>query len=677
MKKVLIYAGTTEGRILAECLAQSGIGSTVSVATEYGEEVMPRLAGIEVRVGRLNMEQMIQLAQQEEYTAIVDATHPFAVEVSENIRTSANAIKIPYLRLQRNTEADEELSDVTRKVFGDAKACAKALEAIDGKIFLTTGSKELAIFCENEQVKERLVVRVLPGEESIRLCKEQELSGKQIVAMQGPFSKELNVALMKQYGVTCMVTKESGKTGGLDEKLQAAKECGVTVFVIGNPEVQQGLNFEQLVEELERLCGRTISTDSIVSGELRISLVGIGMGTEGTLTLRAKELLEKTDYLYGAKRMIAPYDAKVKKEPYYLSKDIIPQLKKINYNTKIIYVTILFSGDSGFYSGAGKMYQELQAAGYLQVEIVPGISSISYLSAKSGIPWQDAALFSAHGKGDIIGWKDEFLQKVKYNRYTFMLLSGGKDLRAIGALLLKEALDCMIFAGGEMSYPQESYVYLTPQEASAWSGEGLYSCVIIHENFANQKLSWHIRDDAFIRDKIPMTKDEIRALSMVKLQLERNAVVYDVGSGTGSMAIEAASHNYSIQVYAIEQNPDAVGLLRQNIEKFNLSNIEVVEGMAPKVMKELPTPTHVFIGGSKGNLKHIINQIINLKRNPEDVIRVVINAISLETIQELTDMAKEYPQMELVQVQVNKARAAGRYHLMQSENPVMIASLDL
>lgn len=196
-EKVLIYAGTTEGRLLAQELSRAHIACDVHVATEYGQMVMPELAGVKVCVGRLDVEEMRALLKkngQNNYAAVVDATHPFATEVSANIRESTKGSGIPYLRLQRRMDdgicsipENEGMKERagTVHVFADYESCVQALTDTSGNILLTTGSKELAVFAP---LKERLFVRVLPGLESIGLCEKAGIRGKQILAMQGPFS---------------------------------------------------------------------------------------------------------------------------------------------------------------------------------------------------------------------------------------------------------------------------------------------------------------------------------------------------------------------------------------------------------------------------------------------------------------------------------------------------------
>ncbi len=187
-----------------------------------------------------------------------------------------------------------------------------------------------------------------------------------------------------------------------------------------------------------------------------------------------------------------------------------------------------------------------------------------------------------------------------------------------------------------------------------------------------EKITHGIKDDEFLRDDVPMTKEEVRAISICKLNLTENAVLYDIGSGTGSVAVEAASCSKTIKVYAVETNPLAVNLINKNREKFALPNIEVAEGMAPTVMESLPVPTHAFIGGTKGNLKDILTTLY--KKN--NSMRVVMNAVSLESVSEMTMALKEFPVVddEVIQVSISKARKISSYHMMTANNPVFIFS---
>ena len=163
---------------------------------------------------------------------------------------------MPYLRLKREAENESNYDKIT--YFKSNESCAKALESVEGNIMLTTGSKELAVYCSKEEVKQRLYVRILPGMESLKLCLKHGISGKQILALQGPFTIEMNEAMLLQYRIKCLVTKKSGRTGGYQEKLKAAEKQKIPVFVIDHEEKGKGYSFEEVCNQLEKICGQKI-----------------------------------------------------------------------------------------------------------------------------------------------------------------------------------------------------------------------------------------------------------------------------------------------------------------------------------------------------------------------------------------------------------------------------------
>ena len=224
MKEVLIFAGTTEGRKLSDWLCEKKISNTVCVATEYGGLVLAENPFRKVKMGRMNVSEMQTMFLSGAYDMVIDATHPYATAVTENIRQAVEGCDISYYRLLREMDEEETYDKIT--YFYDCRSCAEALTEVEGNILLTTGSKELDIYCK-EEIKARLYVRILPGIESLELCKKQGIAGKQIVALQGPFSVELNEALIHQYQITCLVTKKSGKTG----KVTVEKVTYIPIYV--------------------------------------------------------------------------------------------------------------------------------------------------------------------------------------------------------------------------------------------------------------------------------------------------------------------------------------------------------------------------------------------------------------------------------------------------------------
>lgn len=706
MKKIVIFAGTTEGRRLSEILADAGIAHTVCVATEYGEIVMreqtdAEAAGakeqplVSLHRGRMDRKQMEEFLRNEGYEIVVDATHPYAKVVTENLRgavatlqTSEKKAQFPiYLRLEREIVETPEAENpaVNIRYFESNADCARALENTEGNILLTTGSKELAMYCTSGRLHDRLYVRILPGRESLELCMEQGIKGRQILALQGPFSTEMNAAILKQYDIRHMVTKNSGRTGGYQEKLEAAKILGIPVYVIqparkaveatGNTLRTDTDSFAGICRKLEQLCDCKLSGQ----GSMEICLAGIGMGSKDGQTQEVQHAIETADILLGAERMIERYSAKIEKRPYYMTEQILPYLEQLQKNGLTaqkdpLRVTVLFSGDTGFYSGCRKLYvalQEAVAAGALNagVRILPGISSVATLAARVGESYEDAAILSMHGKK-----LNRLSTTVESHEKVFLLTSGSEDIRKIGRLLAEAGLtDCEVTVGYQMSYPEENIRLLTPEQCEEITEEGLYTCLIRNPHWQPGRLTHGRADTCFLRDaKTPMTKEEVREVSICKLHLTQNAVVYDIGSGTGSVAIEIAGVPGEVQVYAIERKPEAVELLRKNREQFHMDNIQIIEVPAPEGLEELPVPTHAFIGGSGGRLLDILQTLY--RKNPH--MRIVINAISMETIAELKEVLDTFPveEEEILQMQVSRVKKLGGYHLPQAENPVWICS---
>ena len=675
MKEVLIFGGTTEGRRLSEYLAEAGIAHTICVATEYGEQVLKEHSLVKVHQGRMQEQEIRTFIKEKDYAAVVDATHPYAEVITQNIKAALEGLPIPYYRLQRKMAENQTYEKLY--YFDSHEECALALEAVNGNILLTTGSKELIVYTSKEILRSRLYIRVLPSMESIRLCEEKGISGKQILALQGPFSAELNEAIFRQYNITCIVTKESGINGGFSEKIQAAKNLDIPVFVISNTTKKDGLSFVEICSVMNKLY--TKINEKKNKEIFEIILAGTGMGAKGNLTKEAEQEIAQADIILGAERMISKYEPKLEKRPYYLASQIVPYLReqqdKMTETGK--KVVILFSGDSGFYSGCEKLYQSLKQEieqGELpaSLRILPGISSISYLAARIGVNYQDVAIRSIHGKQD---WEQEALVTVKQNAKTFLLTSGVKDIQALGRLFLENGLEqCVITAGYQLSYPEEELLELSVGACCKLTKEGLYTCLIQNPDVEAKLLTHGKADEDFIRDKVPMTKEEVREVSICKLRLQEDSVLYDIGSGTGSIAVEAACLSESVRVFAIERKEEAVSLIKSNCNRFGTRNVTGIQALAPEGMENLPVPTHAFIGGSGGNMKEIMAALY--QKNPK--LRVVMNAISIETICEMREVIEAYKDnmkdLDIVQLQASKAKMIGDYHLMQAQNPVWICS---
>ncbi len=718
-KKVLVFGGTVEGRQVSDFLSEKEVFHTLCVATEYGEEVLTPGRYLEIRQGRLNVEQMRELMRQEGFCVSVDATHPYAVEVSRNIREACGLEHLRYLRYLRSGLTAEEKEPEAVYVNSAAEA-AQYLEMQQGVVFLTTGSKELRVFTEQISDKSRLFARVLPAAQVMEDCRALGLEGKQICGMQGPFSSDLNEAMMRQAGSRFLVTKETGISGGFPEKAEAARRLGVQMVIIRRPQ-EEGCGWEEirnaLVEivdestvddgmtgtvettkntgckeltDLETVLKTGIETDSemaLATHRRKISCIGIGMGTLETLTHEAAERIRRADVLFGAKRILESVrrmpgllpEADLRQEDMQGERGAgkggtgisAPVMVTEYSGSKIAAyldghpeyrrVAILMSGDVGFYSGARSIQEAFSKE---KVEFCCGISSVIYFASKIPTPWQDAKLVSAHGKAFSV------LNHVRRYPKLILLVGGPEDVEQICGELQKAGQEQIrVTVGTNLSYPEEKIEQGAPQDFLSCKTTGLHIMMLENPD-ASYILTPGIPDEQFIRGKVPMTKEEIRILSIAKLRLVEDAVVYDVGAGTGSVSVEIARLCTRGYVYAVEQKPEGIALIRGNGLQMCLSNLIPVEGTAPGALENLPAPTHAFIGGSSGNMRQIVACL--LARNPQ--VRIVINTIALESIAEVMGVLKEFgiADVDIVQVSAAKAKVLGRYHMMNAQNPVYI-----
>lgn len=674
MDKILLFAGTTEGRNLAEFLEKNQIPTEVCVATQYGETLLEEGKYLHVHAGRLDETEMEQQIQKQQITLVIDATHPYAVIVSQNIRRACSRTGTEYIRLARKeTDASwkQEMEDVT-EVASVAEAVA-FLAKKEGRIFAATGSKELSAYQVIPDYQDRVVARVLSTPEAVSECAMLGFSGKNLICMQGPFTEDLNVAMLRQAQASWMVTKESGKAGGFLEKLRAAKKAGAKLVVIKRPgERSEEIEEDQKEENLYAICDegqiRSLLGKRLgICPKRQLYLVGIGMGNEKNRTVEAEQICQSADLLIGARRMLQSVktEGKAVFESYKPDEIAAYLAEHPQYET----AAVLLSGDIGFYSGAKKLYDAIERTeGLEQMEIYPvsGISSVVYFCGKLGVSWEDVHLLSLHGR------KQNLIDAVKYHEKVFVLCGEKDGIPKICCKLKEYGLgDVKVAVGTDLSYEQERIVQGTAESLMKEDFAPL-SVLLICNPDVKKRIGHGLDDDLFLRGKVPMTKSEVRSISLSKLRLHKDAVVWDVGAGTGSVSIEAASLAKDGVVYAIEKKDEAIDLLEQNKRKFGTDNLEIIKGLAPEALEGLPAPTHAFIGGSSGNLKEILEVL--LEQNPR--VRVVINAIALETVAEAMQCLKSmaFTDVDIAQVSVAKGKKLGSYEMMMGQNPVYIFS---
>ena len=392
---------------------------------------------------------------------------------------------------------------------------------------------------------------------------------------------------------------------------------------------------------------------------MKVYLIGAGMGGPGTMTCQALEAVKACPVLVGARRLLEPWTADHDCVPLIAAADIAAYIARAPLGP----VGVLLSGDTGFYSGAKKLWPLL---GEHEVVTIPGLSSLTYFCARLQTTWQDVKLVSAHGRDcDLAG-------EIARNPRTFALTGGATRVGDVCRTLAERGLgDVEVSVGERLGYPDERIVTAPAAELAGEDFDSL--AVLLAENPRPAAPPWRgpgLPDAAFLRGDVPMTKEEVRALALSKLRLEENHIVWDVGAGTGSVSVECALACPRGRVFAVEKKPEALALIGENKARFGVDNLEVVAGTAPEALEGLPAPDRVFLGGTSGNMEEILDAVF--RKNP--AARVVCTAVTLETVGEAARRFAKLEGADMVQVSVTRTRPAGPYHLMDAQNPVWLFS---
>lgn len=391
---------------------------------------------------------------------------------------------------------------------------------------------------------------------------------------------------------------------------------------------------------------------------MKIDIIGIGTGNENLISKESLELIQAADLVIGAKRIIDSVCPCEKNKVYEINDEKIEEVIRKNLDLKI---AVLMSGDTGFYSGATKLAKRIID---LDVSIHSGNSSLQYLSSKIFRPWQDVKLVSAHGK------ECNVLGNILSSKETFFLTGGKIKAENIIKIINKSGLKKVkAFIGERLSYENEKITSDFAENLQDVKFDPLSVVWVlrpeIYRDFTKQ-----ILDKDFIRAKVPMTKGEVRAVICDFFDVKEDDIIYDIGSGTGSIAISLAIKNPLSTVYAFEVNEEAFKLSSENIDKFCAYNVDNVFGEATEKIKDCKSPNHVFVGGSKGNLEKIIDEI--LRKNNE--ANILVSAVTMETLNQATMIFKEKfgENFEFMQISVSKSKKIGSYNMIMAENPIFL-----
>lgn len=654
MCKICIFAGTTEARWLVELLSTQPVAVTACVATEYGETLLPEANNVTVRSGRIPVGEIIEMLSETKFDLVIDATHPYAASITESVARACAETGTEYLRLLR--EESDKVSGV--QYASSAEDAAAFLSKTDGNILLTTGSKDLKTYSRIKDFTARVYARVLPLDASLTLCREAGVQPSHILAMQGPFSEKMDTAMLRAVSAKWLVTKDGGEAGGFPAKVAAARKAGADVLVIGRPKQREGKSFSQVLEILERRFGFKFPQS--------VQIVGIGPGSRDAMTQEVRRAIEEADCLIGARRMLDAARGGQKTFAAIAPQEIADFLRA---HREYRRCAVVMSGDTGFFSGTKKLLPLLSGC---EVRVLPGLSSLSYLCAMLQTSYEDVHVVSLHGRAHDIA------ADVRAHARVFALVGGEHGVNDLCRTLTENGLGTVTVSVGErLSYEDETITTGTAEELQSKAFAPL-SAVLIENDYPDAVVTHGLPDEAFLRGAgevgvVPMTKSEVRAIALSKLRLTERAVCCDIGAGTGSVAIEMALQAKRGHVYAVERRIDAVELLKKNQAAFHVENLTVVSGTAPEACRDLPAPTHAFIGGSAGNLRDIVSML--LAKNPH--VRIVATAISLESVAELTACMKDFAfiEAEAVSVQIARGKKAGLYNLMTGQNPVYIFTM--
>ena len=393
---------------------------------------------------------------------------------------------------------------------------------------------------------------------------------------------------------------------------------------------------------------------------MNVTLIGMGSGQPENLTLQGLAALRQADLILGARRLLAvlPAGCTENRAAAYRPDEVAELLQTSGAENAVL----VYSGDTGFYSGASSMMEKLEALG-VRARVLPGLSSIQLLAAALGRPWQGWNLVSAHGR------TCDPVAECMQGRPTFFLTGGSEDPATLCAQLAAEGFgDVQAVVGQCLGTPEEKIFRGSVKELAAGRFNSL-SVLLVEAVEGLPRRAPGLPDEAFERDDVPMTKQEVRAAVLAKLAVRPEDILWDVGAGTGSVSVELALAAPRGRVYAVECRPEGCALIKANREKFRTRNLVLVEGLAPAALSDLPAPDAVFIGGSKGSLAAIVDAALD--KNPD--ARICVSAIALESLSAaVAALTAKGRTVQVSQIAVSRARAVGGLHLMMAQNPIYL-----
>ena len=640
---IILFGGTTEGRKLAYELAKCGVRQYICTASAEGAAALGKVPGAYISSRALSTEAIKQLISRTGAKYIADATHPYAAEISRNIKKAANG-DIKIIRVLR--KGCEGNISSRHKIFKNISEMVQYLNENDGNALSTLGSKASAELTGIKEYKSRIFIRVLDSDESVNKAVSEGFPISNIIAKNPPFFKEENISLIKKHNIKYMLTKDSGTEGGFEEKDKACRETGIELLVADRPVNENGVSVEEAAAFLKReLCQK-------------VYILGAGPANAELMSVKAAKILKKAQAVCGSERALENITDMLSGKKIFPSykADEIAGFARENGDSKIIAVVV--TGDSGFFSGAKKIAEALD---FCYTEFVPGISSLSYFCGVFGIPQQDIKVLSLHGRDAY------FINAADRNKRVFMLLDGKNTVKHIASELVRCGMgDVRLYIGSRLSYDNEETAC-----GKAWEfteRDFKEPAVLLTENDGYcAELQIGMDDRRFIRDDIPMTKSSVRAAVMAAMSPGENDICVDIGCGTGSVSVELSG--FCKKVIAVDKNPEACALTEENAVKFRRQNIEVINGGALESLQKTEHFDKVFIGGAGNEIGDVIKYIF--EANPK--ASVTVTAVTLETLEKTRSAFAGCGILPEVRcIAVSRGERAGNYTMMRSENPVYI-----
>lgn len=395
---------------------------------------------------------------------------------------------------------------------------------------------------------------------------------------------------------------------------------------------------------------------------MKLTLVGLGSGYGCTLTAQARAALLGADLIIGAARLLEnlPAECTQNRVCEYKTDEILKILRQAECAKPVL----VYSGDTGFYSGAAALAPKLRENG-IEFCVLAGISSVQLLAAALCRPWQNWRLASAHGVAC------DAVAECMHGVPTFFLTGGEATPASLCAQLAAVGLGGTRATVGErLGCPEQRIITGTAAELAAQSFAPL-SVLLVEAVPLPPRRCAGIGDSEFCRGEVPMTKQEVRAAALAKLGVRGGDILWDIGAGTGSVSVELALAAPQGHVYAVERKKEACELVRQNRAKFGAYNLTLIEGEAPQALEGLPAPDAVFIGGTNGSMTAIIDAV--LAKNL--AARICVTAIALETLHAAVDALTAHGLgIQATQIAVSRTREAGGLHMLMANNAVFLVT---